>query len=245
MAELNRGTVLMMSRFGVRLAVLAILLLSASCQTKRPDPAFETPALDAVLAGPLFFQDITGGSGLEFTFHNGEETANNLAILESLGGGVALIDYDEDGLLDVFLTGGGLYTGSDLKEIAGLPCRLFKNLGKGKFKDVTAEVGLDRLAGDKPWFYNHGVAVADYDRDGWPDLLVTGWGRLALFHNIPVDPKDPAKGRRFQDVTAAAGLDHGITWATSARLWRSGRRWLARPVCLPVHQLVIRQPPEL
>src|SRR4029077_19287218 len=70
--------------------------------------------------------------------------------------------------------------------------------------------------GGKPWFYSHGAAVADYDRDGWPDLLVTGWGGLALFRNVPVDPKDPAKGRRFEDVTAAAGLDKGITWATSA-----------------------------
>src|SRR5205807_3017880 len=61
-----------------------------------------------------------------------------------------------------------------------------------------------------------GAAVADYDRDGWPDLLVTGWGRLALFHNVPVDPDHPAGGRRFEDVTAAAGLDRGITWATSA-----------------------------
>ena len=58
--------------------------------------------------------------------------------------------------------------------------------------------------------------MADYDRDGWPDLLVTGWGRVALFHNVPVDPSDPAKGRRFEDVTAQAGLDEGITWATSA-----------------------------
>jgi hypothetical protein len=58
--------------------------------------------------------------------------------------------------------------------------------------------------------------VADYDRDGWPDLLVTGWGRVALFHNVAVDPSQPSKGRRFQDVTAEAGLDKGITWATSA-----------------------------
>ena len=58
----------------------------------------------------------------------------------------------------------------------------------------------------------HGAAVADYDRDGWPDLLVTGWGRIALFHN----EADGKGGRRFVDVSAAAGLDRGITWATSA-----------------------------
>jgi hypothetical protein len=197
-------------------AVLASLLLSAAaCQSKPDKPARVDPGNEAP-AGPSLFQDISAASGLNFTYRNGEETANHLAVLESLGGGVGLIDYDGDGLLDIFLTGGGFYAGKDGKDIVGLPCRLYKNLGHGRFKDVTADVGLDKLADDKPWFYNHGVAVADYDRDGWPDLLVTGWGRLALFRNVPTDPTDLAKGRRFQDVTAAAGLDTGITWASSA-----------------------------
>src|SRR5262249_1800763 len=125
----------------------------------------------------------------------------HLAILESLGGGAGLIDYDGDGLLDVFLTGGGSYEGDNTPTIVGRPCKLDKNRGGFKFKDVTAEVGLERID-----FYTHGVAVADYNRDGWPDLLVTGWGRLALFRNDPVDPTDPAKGRKFTDVTKEAGL---------------------------------------
>jgi hypothetical protein len=162
------------------------------------------------------FKDITASSGVDFTYRNGEDTANHLAILETLGGGVALLDYDGDGLLDIFLTGGGGYAGPEKKDIVGSPCKLFRNLGQGKFEDVTAAVGLDHLAGGKPWFYTHGAAVADIDRDGWPDLLVTGWGAVALFRNVPVDPANPARGRRFQDVTAAAGLDRGITWATSA-----------------------------
>jgi hypothetical protein len=162
------------------------------------------------------FNDITASSGVDFTYRNGEDTANHLAILESLGGGVALLDFDGDGLLDIFLTGGGGFAGLDKKDIVGLPCKLYRNLGHGKFEDVTAAVGLDHLAGGKPWFYTHGAAVADYDRDGWPDLLVTGWGAVALFRNVPVDPANPARGRCFQDVTVAAGLDHGITWATSA-----------------------------
>ncbi len=82
--------------------------------------------------------------------------------------------------------------------------------------DVTREAGLETLAGGVPWFYSHAAAVADFDRDGWPDLLVTGWGRVALFRNVPVDPDDPSKGRRFEDVSACAGLDRGITWASSA-----------------------------
>ncbi len=201
---------------GLSAALLAGLLLGlAACDSKPERPA-DPPLTPDEPAGPPLFDDVTAASGLAFTYRNGEETANHLAILESLGGGVALLDYDGDGRLDVFLTGGGHYAGADHKEVVGLPCRLYRNLGGGKFEDVTAAAGLDRLAGGRPWFYNHGAAVADYDRDGWPDLLVTGLGHVALFHNVPVDPHDPAKGRRFEDVTARAGLDTGITWATSA-----------------------------
>jgi enediyne biosynthesis protein E4 len=179
--------------------------------------------------GPPVFKDVTAASGLEFTYRNGEDTANHLSILESLGGGVGLIDYDGDGLLDVFLPGGGGFAGADKKDIVGNPCKLYRNLGGLQFEDVTAKAGLDKLAGGQPWFYTHGAAVVDYDRDGWPDLLVTGWGAVALFHNVPVDANDPKKGRRFEDVTAKAGLagegrghpaggdpGRGITWATSA-----------------------------
>jgi hypothetical protein len=157
--------------------------------------------------GPPLFTDVTAQSGVALTYRNGEE-AGHLAILESLGGGVGVLDFDGDGLPDLFFTGGGAYTGADRKEIVGLPCKLYRNRGNCRFEDVTAAVGLDRLAGGRPWFYTHGVAVADFDRDGRPDLLVTGWGRVALFRNVG--------GTRFEDVTAAAGLDKGITWATSA-----------------------------
>src|SRR5262245_18501003 len=159
---------------------------------------------------PGYFEDVTPGSGLAFTHRNGEE-AGHATILESLGGGVALLDYDGDFLLDVFLTGGGYFDGPDKKVIKGHSCKLYKNLGGFKFKDVTAEVGLDSLADGEPWFYTHGCAVADYDNDGWPDLLVTGYGRLALCHNVP----DGKGGRRFEEVTRQAGLTDSL-WSTSA-----------------------------
>lgn len=211
----------MKSRFPIVLPFVATALCSAlvvlgvACRQQTsvdPSAAVET-ATPVANNGPPLFEDITNSCGLSFTYRNGEE-ANHLSILESLGGGVGLIDFDGDGLLDVFLPGGGGYGPN--KEIVGLPCKLFKNLGNGKFQDVTEKAGLTSLAGGQPWFYSHGVAVGDYDRDGWPDLLVTGWRRVALFHNVPVDANDPSKGRRFVDATAEAGLDSGITWATSA-----------------------------
>jgi hypothetical protein len=159
--------------------------------------------------GPPLFRDVTAETGISNVYHNGQD-AGHYAIPESLGGGVALIDFDGDGLLDIFVTGGGYYTGPDKKEMKGYPSKLYKNLGGWKFKDVTKDVGLDG-----PLFYTHGAAVGDYDRDGWPDLLVTGYGRLVLYHNEPVDPGDPKKGRKFVDVTEKAGLKRDHFWSTS------------------------------
>ena len=156
--------------------------------------------------GPPWFTDMTSGSGLDFTYRNGEE-AKQYTILESLGGGVGLLDYDGDGRLDIFVTGGGLIGGSSGKEFLGQPCRLYRNLGDWKFEDVTDRVGLSAVK----WWYTHGVAVADYDRDGWPDFIVTGYGRIALFHNEP----DPRGGRKFVDVSASVGLKDD-SWSTSA-----------------------------
>ncbi len=191
-------------------------LLALGCtQVSIPDTPSPEPN-EQELAGSALFEDVTAASGVNFTYRNGEDTANHLSILESLGGGAGLMDFDGDGLLDVFISGGGGFAGQDKRQIVGSPCKLYRNLGNGKFTDVTAAAGLDKLANGKPWFYTHGVAIGDYDRDGWPDLLVTGWRSVALFHNVPQNPKDATKGRRFQDVTAQAGLGTGIDWATSA-----------------------------
>jgi hypothetical protein len=201
-------------RSGVKVwAVAACVLLAAAgaaVYLARPGPRPVGPPGGGPAEAPLY-RDVTAASGIDFTYRDGEE-AGHYAILESLGGGVALIDYDGDGLLDIFLTGGGYIDGPDRTEIKGHRCRLYKNLGNYQFRDVTAEVGLDTVGG-KPWFYTHGAAVGDYDNDGWPDLLVTGYGRVALFHN---EKDERTGGRRFREVTRQAGLLGGHIWATSA-----------------------------
>jgi hypothetical protein len=188
--------------------VAGMALALSSCSRGHPgsEPSGKgAGAGDDPDTAPLF-EDMTASSGVNHSYRCGQE-AGHYAILELLGGGVGLLDYDGDGLLDIFVTGGGYFDGPDKKQIKGLPCRLYKNLGNWKFKDVTFEAGLDHVE-----FYNHGCAVADYDRDGWPDLLVTGYGRLALFHN----ESDGKGGRHFVEVTKEAGLEREHFWSTSA-----------------------------
>jgi hypothetical protein len=190
------------------LAGASVLLTVSSCRWSASHPLESVSEVEET-PGPPLFREVTSESGIHFTYRNGEE-ADHYAILESLGGGLAVLDFDGDGLLDLFIPGGGHYEGPDKHQIKGNPCRLYRNRGHFHFEDVTAQMGLDGID-----FYTHGAAVADYDNDGWPDLLVTGWHHLALFHNEPVDPQDPAKGRKFVEVSKQAGLPDGL-WTTSA-----------------------------
>lgn len=188
--------------------VAGALLAAGGCRWSTTHST-EAVATNEEPSGPPLFREVTAESDVNFTYFNGEE-ADHYAILESLGGGLVVLDFDGDGLLDLFIPGGGHYEGPDKHEIKGNPCRLYRNSGNFRFKDVTAKMGLDKID-----FFTHGGAAADYDNDGWPDLLVTGWHHLALFHNQAIDPKDPTKGRKFVEVSKQAGMPDGL-WTTSA-----------------------------
>jgi hypothetical protein len=180
-----------------------LLVLGCGQPATRPTTPPEPPPPEPPPAA--WFEDVTAPSGVKHTYHNGQE-AGHLAILESLGGGVALLDYDGDGWLDLWFPGGGDYEGPEHRDIVGRPNRLYRNRGDGTFEDVSAAVGLDHAR-----FYSHGAAVGDFDRDGWPDVLVTGYGGLSLYHNQPAE----GGGRRFVEISQAAGLTDRL-WSTSA-----------------------------
>ncbi len=182
---------------------LSILLLRNGDSSLDPTKPLGKDKSDRANLGapkpPPMFADFIGQSQIRFTYRNGEE-ANHYSILESLGGGVAILDYNEDGNQDVMLAGGGGF--GDGQTIHGLPNALFRNLGDGSFEEITEFAGLAQ-----PLFYSHGLAAADFDNDGWSDLLVTGYGRVALYLNLG--------DGTFREVTIDAGLtDTG--WSTSA-----------------------------
>lgn len=112
--------------------------------------------------------------GIRFAYRNGEE-AEQFAILENLGGGVGVIDYNGDGRDDMLFAGGGTI-GSD-QRIKGLPLGLFANHGV-KFSAATVPSRLS-----KPTRYTHGICVFDFDNDGFQDALVTGYGGVSLMLN--------------------------------------------------------------
>lgn len=170
-----------------------------------PPPASRpTQDIEAAASGTSagnYFEDVTGDSGLSFTCRTGEE-ANRFTILESLGGGIALLDYDSDGLLDIFCAGGGTFEGENPPQIRGLASGLFRNLGNFHFQDVTASSGIETAS-----LYSQGATAADYDCDGRDDLLITGYTGLLLFRN--------EGDGRFRDVTKSVGLN-STSWSTSA-----------------------------
>jgi hypothetical protein len=161
--------------------VLAVLVTVIRGQT--------APALD------YSFTDIARDAGLTaVTVYGGRDT--NKYLLETTGTGVALIDYDNDGWLDVFLVNGTTLEGFPPE--AEPTSHLYRNRGNGTFEDATRATGV-ALNG-----WGQGACVGDYDNDGFQDLYVTFWGQNRLLHNRGTGS--------FEDVTEAAGLRTSRRW---------------------------------
>jgi len=148
------------------------------------------------------FVDVTAKAGIRFTHNNGAFGKKFLP--ETIGPGVAFIDYDNDGWPDIFLVNGTDWPGHITKHSTP---KLYHNNHDGTFTDVTHKAGLDIE------MYGIGVAVGDYDNDGYDDLFVTAYGQSRLFHN---NGPDKTGNVTFSDVTQNAGLSGVKEFSTSA-----------------------------
>jgi hypothetical protein len=153
-------------------------------------PPHGSSAPDRVPLPDVRFTDVTAAAGIRFTHVNG--AVGRKLLPETMGSGVAVIDYDRDGRPDLFFVNSRPWPGGS----ADRPTpALYRNAGDDTFADMTAAAGLDVS------LYGMGAAVGDFDADGWPDLLVTAVGGSRLYRNLG--------GKRFEDATAPAGLPVG------------------------------------
>jgi len=164
----------------MRVAASILLLLASALACA--EPARDEPVR------PRFTERL-GGSGIDFLDSHGRVGTAKQHLIETLGGGVAMFDFDADGDLDLFFTNGDPRDGSDTGA-----SRLFRNDGAFSFSDVTEAAGLGRRHDAT------GVAVGDVDNDGYDDLFVTAYGANVLYRN--------RGDGRFEDVSEAAGIDH-------------------------------------
>ncbi|HVO11316.1 MAG TPA: CRTAC1 family protein [Vicinamibacteria bacterium] len=170
---------------------------------KRDAPPAQPPASAAAPAGPApayHFVDVAAQSGLRRVVLAGRPGKDHL--LDSAGTGAAWLDYDRDGLLDCYLVNDWRIEGDRIVERGRNA--LYKQLPDHTFKDVTDEAGV---GGEGEW--GAGAFVADYDGDGWPDILVTNFGKNVLYHNLG--------NGRFENVAKQVGLE--------SPGWNTGAAW--------------------
>lgn len=181
------------------------LLLGGS----KPGPSAPPPV------SQVAFKNIREAAGI--TFKQDSTESDQQYYLETMGTGVGWVDYDQDGLMDLYFV---QTSATDAyKPPQPLHSALYHNNGDGTFTDVTAKAGVGGEG-----HYGQGVAVGDFDNDGYPDLYVTGYGRAILYHNNG--------NGTFTDVTAHAGVTDEGQWSTSAAWFDYDRDgWLDLLVC--------------
>jgi hypothetical protein len=174
------------------LLVACLLPLPSRGAAPQRKPAARKPAAEAIS-----FADVTRAAGIDFHLTCG--TTDKLYIMDSMCGGVAVFDYDNDGWMDIYFVNGS--TLEDMRAGKCHPGKLYRNNHDGTFIDVTAKSGLTHCG------WGFGVAVGDYDNDGWEDLYITYLDGAVLYHNN--------RDGTFSDVTAKAGVGNSGRWGTS------------------------------
>jgi enediyne biosynthesis protein E4 len=191
----------MRSRHALAIVIAVAGVFHLGTSTVFPKPQAEPPPFDVRLV------DVTSNTGIAFKHENSPTTRKYL--IETMGGGVGLLDYDNDGWLDVFFTNGApladpMPPGAQPIKSDRFANRLYRNNHDGTFADVTRSAGIDGIGKDS---YGMGVAVGDYDNDGFADIYVTGYDTNTLYHN---------DGRgHFHAVTDKAKVPAG-GWSVSA-----------------------------
>ena len=178
------------------IALSLIACLAALSGTVANDLSRSDKSLPA--SPSLVFEDVAAEAGLDFQHYSG--SPEKQYILESMSGGVAWIDFDRDGWMDLYLVNGGRWE-ELVQGKRTVSNALYRNNGDGTFTDVTDKAGV----GNRHW--GMGVAAGDYDNDGWVDLFVCNYGPNTLYRNH--------RDGTFRDVTAEAGVGDG-RWAVSA-----------------------------
>ena len=179
---------------GAAVALFTVASISCAQQSAAPPHA---KAPDAAI--PVRFTDIRKSAGI--TFIQDSTQSDEKYYLETMGTGVAWLDYNQDGLMDLYFVQAGATDA--YKPDKPLRSALYRNNGDGTFTDVTEKAGLGGEG-----HYGQGVAVGDFDNDGFPDIYVTGYGRAILYHNNG--------DGTFTDVTARAGVADEGEWSSSA-----------------------------
>lgn len=192
-----------MLRYIVYLFVFFLIL--AGCQSKNTRKQSVT---SVPVATDDYFQEIGKEIGLDFIHSIGDKELSN--IVESSCGGVAFLDYDQDGYIDLYITSGtwkeGLSTGPKPDKMP--QNHLYHNRGDGTFEDVTKKAGVGG-----PW-YSMGVTVGDYNNDGYPDLFVSNYGPNVLYKNngngtfTDVTKRAKVGGEENKFSTGAVWLDY-------------------------------------
>jgi len=170
--------------------------------------ALGLPVLAAAAAtlGPIAFEEIADRAGIRFVADSCPTPNKNLP--ETMLAGVALFDYDNDGYLDVYLVNGAAIPSLE-KESPKYWNRLFHNNRDGTFTDVTEKAGVQGAG------YGMGVAIGDYDNDGWPDIFLANVTKNQLFHNN--------HDGTFSDVTDKAGMGGAVL--DGKKMWSIAAGW--------------------